>query len=146
MADRGEGRAGAVEPVIVAEAEREWEGWPEEDVPQRGGVLWRTLISAGVTPTAGLTLGVARLPPGEALHEHRHAQEEVYLVLEGEGVIRLAGRAHPVRAGSAVFIPGHALHGCENPGPGELRLAYVLAADSFDDVEYRFGEDAPAGG
>ena len=141
MADRDEAGAMRREPVVVQEGEREWEGWREEDVPRRGGVLWRTLFSGGLTPTAGLTLGVARLPPGEALHEHRHAQDEVYLVLEGEGVVRLEGRAHPVRPGSAVFIPGDAVHGCENPTSSDLRIAYVLAADSFDDVEYRFEDD-----
>ncbi len=129
------------EPVVVDERERGWEGWSQEDVAERGGVLWRTLISGGVTPTAGLTLGIARIPPGEALHEHRHAQDEVYLVLEGEGLVHLGAEARPIRAGSAVFIPGDTPHGCENTGPADLRLAYVFAADSFDDVVYRFGGD-----
>ena len=138
MGDREGGRSPSGEPVVVTEAEREWEGWPESEVEQRGRVQWRTLISAGLTPSAGLTLGIARVAPGEALREHRHAQEEVYLVLEGEGVVHLAGRPHPVGAGSAVFIPGDVPHGCENPGPGELRLAFAFATDAFEDVEYRF--------
>ena len=141
MADGGDGATRGPEPVVVAQDEREWEGWPAEQVAERGRVEWRTLISAGLTPSAGLTLGIARIPPGEALREHRHAQEEIYLVLEGEGVVHLAGRPHAVRAGSAVFIPGDVLHGCENAGPGELRLAYAFPADGFDDVVYRFGDE-----
>ena len=141
MGDREEGRGGAFRPTVVAEDEREWERWPEAEVAQRGRAEWRTLISAGVTPSEGLTLGIARIPAGEALHEHRHTQAEIYLVLEGEGVVHLAGRPHAVRAGSAVFIPGDVLHGCENAGPGELRLAYAFPADGFDDVVYRFGDE-----
>ena len=76
--------------------------------------------------------------PGEALHEHRHRQAEIYLVLEGNGMVRIGSEAHPIEAGSAVFIPGDAVHSCENTGSSDLRFAYVLAADSFDDVEYIF--------
>jgi quercetin dioxygenase-like cupin family protein len=110
-----------------------WETWPEELVEERGRVLWQTLAEG-----EGLTLGVARLPPGEELHEHRHEQSEVYLVLEGAGVVTVDGEARDVAEGAAVFIPGNALHSCRNDGDVELRFAYVLAADSFADVEYVF--------
>jgi mannose-6-phosphate isomerase-like protein (cupin superfamily) len=82
--------------------------------------------------------GIASIPPGEALHEHRHRQAELYLVLEGNAMVRVGSVARPIEAGSAVFIPGNAVHSCENTGASDLRFAYVLAADSFDDVEYIF--------
>ena len=126
------------EPIVSRESEREWETWSEEDVARRGLVHWKTLISAGVTQSEQLTMGIASIPPGEALHEHRHRQNEVYLVLEGNGMVRHGSDAHPIEAGSAVFIPGDAVHSCENTGALDLRFAYVLAADSFDDVEYIF--------
>ncbi|MDP8899567.1 MAG: dimethylsulfonioproprionate lyase family protein [Actinomycetota bacterium] len=125
-------------PIVSREEDREWETWDEEDVPQKGLVYWKTLISKGVTRSEGLTLGVANLPPNGALHEHRHKQEEVYLVLEGSGLVRVGGEEIAVEAGSAVFIPGDALHSCENTGASELRVAYVFPADSFEDVEYVF--------
>ena len=43
-----------------------------------------------------------------------------------------------VETGSAVFIPGDALHSCENTGTADLRVAYVFPADSFEEVEYVF--------
>jgi quercetin dioxygenase-like cupin family protein len=101
-------------------------------------VHWKTLISAGVTQSEQLTMGIASIPPGEALHEHRHRQAEIYLVLEGNAMVRVGSEARPIEAGSAVFIPGDAVHSCENTGASDLRFAYVLAADSFDDVEYIF--------
>jgi quercetin dioxygenase-like cupin family protein len=126
-------------PIVSREVDQEWETWDEEDIPQKGLVYWKTLISKGVTRSESLTLGVASLPPGGALHEHRHTQEEVYLVLEGSGLVRVGAEELLVEAGSAVFIPGDALHSCENTGASDLRVAYVFPADSFEDVEYVFG-------
>ncbi|HLL40355.1 MAG TPA: cupin domain-containing protein [Rubrobacteraceae bacterium] len=125
-------------PVVGREVDQEWETWSEEDIPQKGLVYWKTLISKGVTRSENLTLGVARLPSGGALNEHRHTQEEVYLVLEGSGLVRVGGEEIAVEAGSAVFIPGDARHSCENTGTADLRVAYVFAADSFEEVEYVF--------
>ena len=126
------------EPVVSREGDQEWETWNEEDIAKKGLVYWKTLISKGVTPSENLTLGVARLPPGGALHEHRHTQEEVYLVLEGSGLVTVGGAETAVEAGSAVFIPGDVPHSCENTGASDLRVAYVFPADSFEEVEYVF--------
>ena len=86
-------------------------------------------------PTEALTLGVARLGRGE-LQRHRHAQPRP--------TSRRPARAwspsrvrRAVRAGTAVFIPGDALHSLEATD-AELRLADAFAADSMDDVEYVF--------
>ncbi len=125
-------------PIVSREEDREWETWDEEDIPKKGLVYWKTLISGNLTPSRGLTLGIASLPPGGALHEHRHTQEEVYLVLDGSGLVRIGGEETAVEGGSAVFIPGDALHSCENTGASDLRVAYVFPADSFEDVEYVF--------
>ena len=127
-------------PIVSREVDQEWETWSEEEIPQKGLVYWKTLISKGITRSENLTLGVASLPPGGgALCEHRHTQEEVYLVLEGNGLVRVGDEQVAVEAGSAVFIPGNALHSCENTGASDLRVAYVFPADSFDEVEYVFG-------
>lgn len=128
------------EPVVVRESAREWETWPDEEVPKRGQIYWKTLVSGDVTRSRALTMGIAKVPPGEALREHRHRQAEIYLVLEGTGSITIDGETRPVSAGSAVFIPGNALHSCENTGSSDLRFSYVFAADSFEEVEYVFDE------
>ena len=127
-------------PAVVREADREWEGWPREQVAQRGDVRWRTLISAGVTPSESLTLGVALLAPGETLRAHRDEQAEAYLVLDGAGIVTIDGAPHALEPGTGVFIPGNAVHSVESTGRTDLRVAYVLAADAFEDVEYVFGE------
>ena len=126
------------EPAIVDGADREWESWPPELTEQRGRVRWKTLLSGDRTSSDTLTLGIAMLSPGEVLREHRHEQAEVYLVLNGAGVVTLGGAVRSVDAGAAVFIRGNEPHAIRNDGDSELLFAYVLAADSFADVEYVF--------
>ena len=130
------------EPVVADAGAHDWETWPEELLARRGDVFWKTLIGAAGDANEALTLGIARLPRGGTLHEHRHEQAEVYLVTAGEGVVTVDGRPHAVRPGVAVFIPGNARHSCANLGACDLHLVYVLAADSFDDVEYVFEPQA----
>jgi uncharacterized cupin superfamily protein len=65
------------------------------------------------TAARKLGAGIDVLAPGKAgcpYHFH-HAQEEMFVVLEGEGTLRVAGERLPVRAGDVVFIPP----GCEHP-------------------------------
>jgi mannose-6-phosphate isomerase-like protein (cupin superfamily) len=85
-------------------------------------------------------MGIAKIPPGEALHEHRHLQAEIYLILQGRGLLRIDGKPQPVTAGSAVFIPGNAPHSCENTGATDLQFAYVFPANSFEEIEHIFEE------
>ena len=127
------------EAVIVAESDREWEGWAEQHIAERGDIQWKTLISAGLTPSGALTAGVAHVPVNGALRAHRHEQVEVYFVLEGTGVVTIDGSPANVGPGSTVFIPGNAVHSIKSSERTGLRLAYVLAADAFEDVEYVFG-------
>jgi uncharacterized cupin superfamily protein len=59
--------------------------------------------------TAAVKLGAGFdiLSPGKRscpYHFH-HAQEEMFVILEGEGTLRVAGEMVPVRAGDVVFIP-----------------------------------------
>ena len=121
-------------PVILQEAGCE-EGWDDE---QHGRVQWRTLFSAERTPTEALTAGVAEIGPGDQLKVHRHAPAELYYLLAGEGVVTIEGMEYPVRTNTAVFIPGNAPHGLRNTGQTTLRFFYVLAVNSFGEVEYIF--------
>ncbi|HEY4083712.1 MAG TPA: cupin domain-containing protein [Burkholderiaceae bacterium] len=59
--------------------------------------------------TAAQKLGASFdiLEPGKRgcpYHLH-HAQEEMFIVLDGEGTLRVAGEMLPIRAGDVIFIP-----------------------------------------
>ena len=73
------------EPVVVEEDERGWERMQGEEAGGPAAVSYKTLISGNLTRSEALTMGVAKIPPGAALSEHRHRQAEVYLVLAGGG-------------------------------------------------------------
>ncbi len=54
-----------------------------------------------------LAAGVNVVPPGKRAcpyHLH-HAQEEVFVILEGEGTLRVAGEMLPVKTGDVIVIP-----------------------------------------
>lgn len=120
---------------MVRESDVQLERW-SEDV--RGHVGFRTLFGDGEATTGSLTVGVTEMQQGDWLGLHRHSPAEVYYVLEGEGLVTLAGEERRVDAGTAVFIPGDAEHGIRNTGAGVLRFLYAFAVSSFDDVEYRW--------
>ncbi len=122
-------------PIVVDEANAPRDGW---DDPVRGRIHWRTLFSRGLTPSEGMTCGVAELGPGDWLGLHRHAPPEIYYVFAGAGVVSLDGREIAVKAGAAVFIPGMAEHGVRQTGSEVLRLFYAFPVNSFDSVEYLF--------
>ncbi|MEF8942919.1 MAG: cupin domain-containing protein [Desulfohalobiaceae bacterium] len=121
-------------PVVLHEAECD-EGWNNG---RPGRVAWRTLFSSERTPTESLTAGVGEIGPGNRLKAHQHTPPEVYHVLAGEGTVLIREEEYHVKPGTAVFIPGNAVHGLRNTGPDTLRFLYVFAADSFDEVDYRF--------
>lgn len=59
------------------------------------------------TAAQKLGAGFDILAPGmrSCPYHFHHAQEEMFVVLEGEGTLRVAGEMLPVRAGDVVFIP-----------------------------------------
>ena len=92
---------------MVGQDERGWETMQGKEPVGPAAVFYKTLINGDPTRSEVLTMGVAKVPPGAALSEHRHRQAEVYLVLAGEGSIRIGARVRAaVQAGLAVFVPG----------------------------------------
>ncbi|MFW5929944.1 MAG: cupin domain-containing protein [Halobacteriota archaeon] len=72
-----------------------------------------------------LTLTWVEVEPGESQDVHSHSQEQMYVVVEGEGV-HVDGEESDVSSGDAVHVPSNASHGIENTGEGVLE--YVSAA------------------
>jgi uncharacterized cupin superfamily protein len=124
--------------VITNTAERPRETW---DDPVRGKVSWYTLFSSDITPTDSMCAGIAEVEPGGGSRKpHRHEQPEIYLILEGTGILMLDGKESAVTAGTAVFIPGNAEHALRNESDADLKLLYVFPTGRFGDVVYQFPE------
>jgi mannose-6-phosphate isomerase-like protein (cupin superfamily) len=156
---RGAGRSCDLEEAARAKRDLRWTIKPRADrssstkrtrratagtIRSRGGFAGGRFSPRAETLTDGITCGVADLGPGDWLGLHRHAPPEIYYVFEGAGVVTLNGEDVPVKAGSAVFIPGMAEHGVRQSGTGLLRFFYGFPVDSFDSVEYLFSRASPA--
>ena len=63
-----------------------------------------------VHSSPGLELGVYVLVAPEPDRQQPHEDDEVYVVLEGTGVLTVEGATIPVAPGQAVFVPAGAEH------------------------------------
>jgi len=76
---------------------------------ERRDPLYDTRCASLAQGTAAVKLGagIDIVAPGKRgcpYHLH-HAQEEMFVVLEGQGHLRVAGEMLPVKAGDVVFVP-----------------------------------------
>ena len=68
-----------------------------------------------------------RLPPGSSIGHHVHdAEEEVFYILAGSGIVTENGVATGVGPGDAVLTGGGAGHALENSGGEPLELMAVI--------------------
>jgi mannose-6-phosphate isomerase-like protein (cupin superfamily) len=78
------------------------------------GVKKRLAAGSGgyeiVHTSPGLELGVYVLVAPEPDRQQPHADDEVYVVLEGEGVLDVEGKLLQLREGQAAFVPAGAAH------------------------------------
>src|SRR5919109_4315074 len=58
----------------------------------------------------GLEIGVYVLVAPEPDRQQPHEDDEVYVVLEGRGVLTIEGDSVPVQEGQAAFVPAGANH------------------------------------
>ena len=80
------------------------------------------------------------VPPGQQscpYHLH-HAQEEMFIILEGEGTLRVAGELLPVKAGDVISIPpGPAYpHHLLNTSAGPLKYLSISTQEQPEICEY----------
>lgn len=73
-----------------------------------------------------LSLGLFTADAGYADVQDPHAQDEVYVVLEGSAVLTLDGEDRPLVAGSVVYVPRGVPHHFHSVGDG-LRVLVVFA-------------------
>lgn len=137
---------GGSRKLVVQDGDSPWLSRDVYPHTRHGRIRWKTLICANRTDSRELTMGMVEFPPGQSLQRHRHPECEVYYVIEGTGEMEIDGEYHALCKGTAVFVPGDALHSLRNTGTATLTLVYTFAADSFDEVRYTYdGEPHGAG-
>ena len=104
--------------------------------------LYESLCARLALGTAAQKLGASidTVAPGKQscpYHFH-HVQEEMFVVLQGEGTLRVAGERLPLRSGDVVFIPpGPAYpHQILNTSNAPLKYLSISTRESPEICEY----------
>ena len=98
---------------------------------------------ARLSPALGarkLGFNLVRLAPGKVAfpHHFHHANEELFLILEGTGKVRYADQEYPVREGDLVCCPPgpESAHQILNDSDRELRYLALSTTETPEAVEY----------
>jgi mannose-6-phosphate isomerase-like protein (cupin superfamily) len=75
--------------------------------------------------TRSFNAGIIKLRMGQADNQSSHPVDEIYYVIEGEGLISIGGEDHEIRKGAIIFVPAnsdHRFHGNKE----DLIVLYIL--------------------
>jgi uncharacterized cupin superfamily protein len=104
--------------------------------------LYDTVCARLARGTAARKLGasVDTVAPGmrSCPYHFHHAQEEMFVVIEGSGTLRVAGELIPLRAGDVVFVPPgpEFPHQIINTSDSPLKYLSISTRESPEICEY----------
>ena len=78
--------------------------------------------------TKSFEAGIIRLRKDQDDTQSTHSVDEIYYVIEGEGLIRICGKNYEVRKGIVVFVPANTEHRFHK-NRGDLIVLYVFARE-----------------
>jgi mannose-6-phosphate isomerase-like protein (cupin superfamily) len=97
----------------------------------RGGQISYLMLTAGDAGSQNLSVTWVEGGPGSEQYRHSHDSEQVYVIVAGNGFMRIDGEEKKVAPGTLVFVPRNALHSIRNDS--QEKLVFVTAASpSFD--------------
>ena len=86
----------------------------------------RPLIDRTTSPVNQCSLAEEILPPGSSVTPHYHAvMEEIYYIIEGQGVMRINDEEREVGDGDTIYIPRFSRHTLSNTGDRPIRMLMV---------------------
>ena len=96
-----------------------------------GGALSKALVDPANSGSERVDFRISRYAPNAYVQEHVHkVQEQIYYVLEGEGVLTLNKERHLMRAHDYVYVPPGVRHSFANTGlAGLVFLVVTTPAD-----------------
>jgi mannose-6-phosphate isomerase-like protein (cupin superfamily) len=94
----------------------------------------RELAGPSWTPARNQSLAEATVPVGKATTAHYHrTTEELYYIVGGTGLMRIAGEEQPVKRGDCIVVPPGAEHKLTNTGDEPLVLLCCCAPAYSDE-------------
>jgi mannose-6-phosphate isomerase-like protein (cupin superfamily) len=103
-----------------------------------GGALSKELAGPETVGSSRVDFRISRYAPMAYVQEHQHQiQEQVYYVLEGEGLLTLDDESHLMRPNDYVYVPPGVRHSFTNTGLDGLVFLVITTPASDEDQEVR---------
>jgi mannose-6-phosphate isomerase-like protein (cupin superfamily) len=108
-----------------------WREFPDH----HGGALSKPLVMPETAASRHIDYRISMYQPMAHVRLHRHkVQEQVYHVIEGEGLMEIDGEKHVVRKHDFIFLPPGVDHAIENTGLVDL-VFLVVTSPVTDDLK-----------
>jgi mannose-6-phosphate isomerase-like protein (cupin superfamily) len=116
------------EPLIRNIAEVPWDELPGH----HGGAFSKLLVHPDSVGSRHIDHRISTYQPRAHVEPHQHkTQEQVYHVLEGEGLMEIGERRQVVRKHDVIFIPPGVKHAIYNTGL--LPLTFIVVTSPVSD-------------
>ncbi|MCP8313049.1 MAG: cupin domain-containing protein [archaeon] len=92
------------------------------------------VIGMATTNTKEVSLALAKIKPGFKTLNHYHNFTEIYMVVEGKGMMHLDDEIKDVSKGDNILIPPKSWHFIENRGDQSL-LIWCICTPAFTNEE-----------
>jgi mannose-6-phosphate isomerase-like protein (cupin superfamily) len=110
-------------------AEVAWREFPNHF----GGALSKPLVMPETAASRHIDYRISMYQPMARVARHKHrVQEQVYHVLEGEGLMEIENETHLVRKHDVIFLPPGIEHAISNTGLIDLVFLVVTSPVSDD--------------
>jgi len=116
--------------IIRNIAEVAWQQFPKHF----GGALSKPLVRPETIGSQHVDYRISMYQPMAYVERHKHeVQEQVYHVIEGEGLMEIDGAHHVVRKHDFIFLPPGVEHSISNTGLVDLVFLVVTSPVSDGD-------------
>ena len=114
-------------PFVEKMAHVAWQEFPGHF----GGALSKALVGPKNSGSSQTDFRISRYAPMAYVQEHVHKiQEQVYYVLEGEGILTLEEEKHLMRPHDYVYVPPGVRHSFTNTGTSGLVFLVMTSPES----------------
>lgn len=122
------GKAKKRKAVVHNVAEIAWQQFPGHF----GSALSKPLVRPETAGSRLMDYRISTYQPMGYVKRHTHSvQEQVYHILEGEGLMEIDGKRRVVRRHDVIFIPPGVEHGIANAGLTDL--TFIVVTTPVDD-------------
>jgi mannose-6-phosphate isomerase-like protein (cupin superfamily) len=110
-------------------AEVAWKEFPDH----HGGALSKPLVNPENSAARHLDYRISMYQPMAYVKLHKHkVQEQVYHVLDGEGLMEIGAERRVVRKHDVIFLPPGVEHSIQNSGLSDLVFLVVTSPPTDD--------------